>query len=147
MAKMQRAKGQSGEREVATLLNQLVGEIRHLKGLPALNPKELPFQRNQNQSAVGGSDITNPFSLAIEVKRCETLSINAWWRQCIDQAEREGGLPILFYRKSRQPWTVRTRVHVWLPISSVRVAADISLDDFLLWLREYLEQIKDSSTE
>ena len=78
-----RTKGRAGEREVAKMLNDIVSDVNRelnnvvIKGSVAAQP----FQRNQNQSAVGGHDLSNPFGLAIEVKRQETLSINTWWEQ------------------------------------------------------------------
>ena len=66
-----RTKGRSGEQEVATLL-------RAIPGLPKI-------ERNQNQTAVGGADILSVPGIALEVKRCETLCLDDWWAQAVDQ--------------------------------------------------------------
>lgn len=134
-----RTKGQSGEREVAAMLNDVVQRVRVSKGLPKLEDRDLPFQRNQNQSAVGGDDLTNPFKLAIEVKRQETLSINTWWKQCVASAERSEGKPILIYRQNRKPW--RVVMTAPLPVTESKaigpVQIEISDDTFLAWFAEY----------
>ena len=64
-----RTKGQTGEREVAKLLNAIVAKVRAKNALPKLATIDELFQRNQNQSAVGGSDLSNPLYLDIERKK------------------------------------------------------------------------------
>lgn len=134
-----RAKGQSGEREVATMLNAIVQKVRQSKGLPQLDDRDLPFQRNQNQSAVGGDDLTNPYGLAIEVKRQETLSVNTWWKQCTASALRSGGRPILIYRQNRKPW--RVVMTAPLPVTDSKsigpVQVEVSVETFLAWFEQY----------
>lgn len=134
-----RAKGQTGEREVATLLNGVVIQLRTELGYSVLDEKDLPFQRNQNQSAVGGDDLTNPFGLAIEVKRQEALSVNSWWKQCVTSAFRSQGLAILMYRQNRKAW--RVCMPAPIPISNSKsigpVRVEIELEVFLQWFKEY----------
>ena len=94
-----RQKGQEGEREVARALNVVICEVLKAHGIPP-PPKDV-VQRNQNQSAVGGSDLSNTFNLAIEVKRQEELSVNTWWKQCEKSAmENPGDVPVLVYRQN-----------------------------------------------
>lgn len=135
-----RAKGQTGEREVATMLNEIVNAVREAQGYPKLAEKDLPFQRNQNQSAVGGDDLTNPYGLAIEVKRQEVLSVNTWWKQCVQSALRSQGLAILIYRQNRKPWRVCLPGNLPLNphsyIGPVRVEIDI--ETFKTWFAEYI---------
>lgn len=83
-----RQKGQEGEREIAKILNAIVAKVRDEFKLSQYATRDELFQRNQNQSAVGGSDLSNPLYLDIEVKRQEDLSVNSWWKQCIEAAER-----------------------------------------------------------
>jgi hypothetical protein len=115
-----RTKGRSGEQEVATML-------RAIPGMPKI-------ERNQMQTAVGGADILSVPSLAIEVKRCETLQLDNWWAQAVDQAKREKRLPVLIYRQSRHPW----RVRMFLKVGERRVQVEISWEDFALWLEDRL---------
>ena len=90
-----RAKGASAEREVFKLIGDVLG---------------FKVERNLSQTRDGGYDsVVGDF--ALEVKRQEALSINAWWEQATTQAGRcdPPKMPMLIYRQSRQPW----RVVVW----------------------------------
>jgi len=71
MGKFSRDKGARGERE-------LIQELSALLGIEA--------GRNLNQTAVGGADCVEFPGISIEIKRCETLEIAAWWRQCVCNA-------------------------------------------------------------
>lgn len=134
-----RQKGAEAEREVMKILNAIVQEVRTVNGLAEFATEDLPFQRNQNQSAVGGDDLTNPFKLSIEVKRQEALSINTWWKQCVSSACRSDGYAILIFRQSRKPWRVMLSAPIpvspHVSIGPVRVEIDI--DTFRTWFREY----------
>lgn len=143
-----RQKGQEGEREVAKILNAIVAEVRLNKGYPAYAKEDEIFQRNQNQSAVGGDDLTNPIDLSIEIKRQEALSVGSWWRQCVTSASRKQGLPILAYRQSRKKWNVV--MHASLPLqpkntssgyaSMDNIMVTLSMEDFKSWFRAYYEK-------
>jgi len=85
-----RTKGASAEREVFKIISDQVG---------------IKVERNLVQTREGGSD-TVVGEWAIEVKRQETLSINVWWEQAVEQALRVNKKPMLIYRKSRMPWKV-----------------------------------------
>ena len=89
MSAMQRRKGAAGEREVLKLLGLELGEI---------------FTRNLEQTRNGGADCLAVKGWAIEIKRQESLSRPAWWRQACEQAKRVGAEPMLLYRRSREPW-------------------------------------------
>lgn len=130
-----RTKGAVGEREVAALLNKIVAKVRADQGFPVLEKRDEIFQRNQNQSAVGGSDLTNCLGLAIEVKRQQTLSIEAWWKQCIESATRVDGIPILIFRQNGKPW--RVCMFGELPFSLVGVKCEITIDLFKQWFARY----------
>ena len=133
-----RTKGAAAEREVATALNNVVIESRKMLGLSEYDKQDLPFQRNQNQSAVGGDDLTNPFNLSIEVKRQEQLSINTWWKQTVASAERTGGIPILIYKQNHKKW--KCVMNAEIPIKNgqrVIARVEISMEDFLLWFGHY----------
>lgn len=126
-----RAKGQNGEREIADALNLIVNALYKELGM-AVPPKPV-VQRNQNQSAVGGCDLSNTFGLAIEVKRQEALSINTWWKQCDVSAKERGELPVLLFRQNKMKWRCILMVELPLPSSGrahVRVRAEITFEDF-----------------
>lgn len=144
-----RQKGQEGEREIAKMLNLIVKQVRGELGLPLYETKDEIFQRNQNQSAVGGSDLSNPLSLEIEVKRQEALSVGSWWKQCVTSAERTDGIPILIFRQNRKPWRVCLFVEIPLQTSfnqvsdysfMSRVKAEIDIDTFKHWFRVYYKK-------
>ncbi len=128
-----RSKGRAGEQEVCRWLNSIAAEAYRSKGL---EPPETPiFQRNQNQTAVGGSDITNPYSLCIEVKRHEQLAVDTWWQQCYEGSVAFGGIPVLLYRQNgKRKWRAVMMVHVPLPnkefYSFLPVRAELRHEDF-----------------
>lgn len=138
-----RQKGQEGEREVAKMLNEIVAQVRRDLGLHSLDTRDEYFQRNQNQSAVGGDDLSSPMPLAIEVKRQEQLSVNTWWNQCTASALRTNSIPILIFRQNRKKWRVVMNgdirlnppgaPHQW--IEQVRVEVD--LDTFKQWFYSF----------
>lgn len=131
-----RDKGQRGEREIADMLNGIIYQVlKDLGNSPEDCAKAFStVQRNQNQSAVGGNDLTNCLGLSIEVKRQETLSVNTWWAQCVAAAERNSEHPVLMYRQSRKPWRVVTLGWVALPNSTqVQAVVEIGESDFRNW--------------
>ena len=125
-----RSKGQRGEREVVKLLQAACDEVYSHYGLTA------PFiERNQNQTNEGGYDLIGLPFLAPEVKMCERFQLDKWWEQCEGQATK-GELPVLFYRKSRVKWRVRMYGFFVVDKHNRRkYVADISIDDFLDWLK------------
>ncbi|HEY6020238.1 MAG TPA: hypothetical protein VIY48_10140, partial [Candidatus Paceibacterota bacterium] len=102
--------------------------------------KAASIQRNQNQSAVGGNDLSNTMGLGIEIKRHENLSgINGWWQQCVAGASRNNEHPVLLYRQNNSKWRCRTFVHAQLPVidDTVVVIGDFGWDDFQKWFRAW----------
>ncbi len=90
LSKASRQKGQRGEREVCKLLaDKLGGE----------------YKRNLMQTQDGGYDVLGLDGYAIEVKFQEKLQIEKWWEQTVQQSSVER-LPVLFFRRSREPWRV-----------------------------------------
>ena len=96
-------------------------------------------QRNQNQTAVGGNDLTNCFGLSVEVKRQETLAVPQWWAQTVASAKRNNETPVLIYRQNRKPWRVRLPVHIPVPGNGFGVVvAEIDIDSFKQWFQEWV---------
>lgn len=129
-----RQKGATGERDICDMLNGAAYLVlkKHGRSLPT---KPLA-QRNQNQSAVGGSDITNPFGLCVEVKRQENLSIGTWWRQCVTASKEFGGIPIVLYKQNHKQW--KAVMQMQCPITNVVSVCQLDIDVFRVWLSEYL---------
>ena len=89
MGRMQRRKGQVGEREAAALIAEHTGwEVRR-----------------RVRNAAGDSDLLGVPGWSIEIKRYASATVSqiaGWWDQCVDQAG--GQLPVLFYRLNRGQW-------------------------------------------
>ncbi len=130
-------KGKEGEREVVRELNALLEKVLQSQQWPEhlVEISRKCIQRNQNQTAVGGCDLSNTFGLAIEIKRQEVLSIESWWRQCLASAERNSEWPVLLYRQNHKSWKCVTFVNLQLPgerhMSKVR--AELSWEAFKAW--------------
>lgn len=134
-----RQKGQEGEREIQRALEPIVRRVMESGGYPL--PDKPIIQRNQNQSAVGGSDLSNTFGLCIEVKRQEQLAINTWWKQCTEAADDNGEHPVLLYRQNGKKWRCVTLV--WLPLpggAQQQARAEIDWDSFLGWFEQWVER-------
>lgn len=129
-------KGKSGEREIVKLIQPIV-DTCYLPYAEILGDAPI-MQRNTLQSHLGGFDIVGLEWFAIEVKRCETLNLNAWWKQTLSQAYKDQ-TPILFYRQSRKAWRVRMTMRESTGLRTFTCVADISIDDFLTYLTARLE--------
>lgn len=142
-----RQKGQSGEREVCDWLNAIAWQVLKDEGLPY--PSKPIFQRNQNQSAVGGSDITNPVQMCIEVKRQEQLDLNAWWNQCMTAAQQFGGTPIVIFRQNgKRKWRILMMANVPYQCghASSPMRCEISHEDFATFAYNWMRRmVKDGS--
>lgn len=135
-------KGKTGEREVADAMNYCIYLVMTELGYPKeeclLGMKTI--QRNQIQTAIGGSDLIGCFGLSVEVKRQETINVNTWWKQCETSAKRDNAIPVLIYRQNKKPWHVRT--YVWIPLPDghqMQTIAEISWDSFRVWFTAWVK--------
>lgn len=143
-----RTKGQTGEREICKFFNDIYKEVYEALNIPF--PEKDIAQRNQNQSAVGGCDITNTCFYAVEVKRQEQLSINTWWKQCVVSAVELNKFPVLMYRQNQKKWKVVLYMNPILLFEAEKhhhgeepPRAEISIEDFrTLFKAHALEYIK-----
>lgn len=131
-----RSKGQRGEREVIDLLQE---RVNHIRSIYSLEPVLL--QRNTLQAHVGGEDIHGLAPFSVEVKFQESEYQTAWWDQCIRQAGT-ALTPILFYRRSRMPWTVKLRAYLNTPGDRDQVCMDVvtTLPYFMVWFEEAYDE-------
>lgn len=136
-------KGAEGEREICKTLNAIIQKVMRAHGYPeqevllAANA----VQRNQNQSAVGGNDLTNTFGMSIEVKRQEQLSINTWWQQTTEAASRNGEHPVLLYRQNGKKWKCVTMSYIELPNSKWKyIRVEFDWETFQFWFHDWVEQ-------
>jgi len=86
-----RNKGASGERQAASWL------FYNLK-------LHIMPERNLEQVRSGGGDLVGVGCFCVEVKRCQVLQINKWWKQTIKSAEDRGEDPVLMYRRNTESW-------------------------------------------
>jgi hypothetical protein len=123
MAKASRDKGVRGEREVIDLLQPIVDNAYRIMG--RTSPK---LKRTSSMQADGGGcDVHGIDWLALEVKRCETMQLDVWWKQCLSQT-KPGQIPVLVYRQNSRQW--RARLLVQIAVTHTLVTADLSMDDF-----------------
>lgn len=126
MAKMQRSKGNRGEREVAALLTELLGT---------------KVTRRVRQHD-GDSDLVGVLGWVLEVKNHAKVTrglLLTWWDQTLDQwiAENPYDRPALIYKRAPGWW------RVWyLTDTGLRMESD--LETWTLYVRE---KQKDSSHE
>jgi hypothetical protein len=120
MGNMQRNKGQRGEREVLKLF---------ATAFEAVGRSDLAevLKRNVGQSDRGGFDIVGIPGIALEVKYQETLAIEQWWKQTLEQAGKD--LPVLMYRSNRTKW--RCRCYTWLTVGGCWVVSDLDAHAFI----------------
>lgn len=138
-----RDKGQRGEREIATLLNGIIYQVAVELGFSEEDCLKAvtTVQRNQNQTAVGGNDLTNCFGMSIEVKRQEQLSINTWWKQCVASAARGNELPVLIWKQNRKPWRVQTWANLYFTDNArMRAVVQFDVDTFKIWFAEWVKR-------
>lgn len=140
-----RQKGAEGEREVYRMLNTIIAGVMTDMDFPAeeIEKARTMIQRNQNQSAVGGNDLTNTFGMSIEIKRQEQLSVNTWWEQCKKAAEKNNDLPVLMFRQNHKPWRIRTYGFLHTPgttggWSSVQAVCDFDVETFKTWFKAWV---------
>lgn len=91
LSAMQRRKGANGEREIARILRA--------HGFSGQRTALL-----QTHGVAGAADVTGLPGIHIEVKRAEALRIEQWCRQA--EAECGEKVPVVMWRRSRQPWRV-----------------------------------------
>lgn len=83
-----RRKGQAGERALAAELSALLGiEIK---------------RRVRNHAS--DSDIVGLEGWSAECKVCAAPALSAWWRQTVEQSDKDGGVPVLFFKLPRKPF-------------------------------------------
>lgn len=136
-----RSKGARGEREIVTLMNRIIDNVLASQTWDdvVIKTAKACIQRNQAQSAVGGHDLNGVFGLSVEIKRVEVLAVDKWWEQCREQAIRNAEVPVLLYRKNKNPWRCVTLGHAPLPggrLSNMRVQFEEA--DFTVWFYQWV---------
>jgi hypothetical protein len=99
MGASQRRKGAAAEREVATILTDSLG---------------IAVKRQLGQARDGGDDI-RVGRWRLEVKRRETLAMDAWSAQ-VEACAEAGERPAVIYRRSGQPWRISMLLADFIPL-------------------------------
>lgn len=99
MGASERRKGAQAEREARVYLSDRLGD-RAVSG------------RRLAQTRDGGHDLTVAERIALEVKRQERASLQAWMAQAVESAG-DGMVPAVMWRPSRNGWLVVMRAEDW----------------------------------
>lgn len=121
MGAKSRNKGASGERELATLLNERLG---------------LTLSRRLAQYQSGGHDLDGWDGVHIECKRNATATqgqVSQWWAQTLGQCQG-GETPVLAYRADKQQWRFVIRPTDWAGATNEPI--EVSADGFAEWVAQ-----------
>jgi len=96
--------------------------------------------RNLEQVRSGGSDVTDIEPFYFEVKRCEILDFDSWWRQVVVECKKEftyQAVPVVCFRQNRKPWEFLISAK---EIGCKRGFMRINQRIFIEWASKYLEK-------
>jgi hypothetical protein len=85
-----KVKGAKGELEFCSRYDIFFGET---------------LKRNLLQTREGGADVTGCNPWVIEVKRCQNVEHNKWWRQVNAAVKEAWEIPVVAYRVNNGRWT------------------------------------------
>lgn len=97
-----KAKGASGERELAKLLRSYGYEAR--RGV-------------QYSGLQGDADVVGVNGIHIECKRCERVNDEAFLQQA-ERDARKGNVPVVMYRRNNEKWKACLRLDLFMAIWS-----------------------------
>lgn len=100
LGKSSQTKGRRGELELVRLFQS--------HGIPA--------EPGQAVSYGATPDIVGVDGVHVEVKRRENVNLSAALEQAERDSVRFGGLPAVFHRANRKPWTVSMVLDSWLTL-------------------------------
>ena len=100
MSRAQRNKGKAGERELAALS----------RGYGCTEARRTSQYGRQTGDAAGVIGLPG---VHVECKRCETTKIHEWMEQAKRDA-KEGLIPAVFHRRSREEWLVTMPAEAFL---------------------------------
>lgn len=144
-------KGAQGERDVLNAFRDIMRNVETElteQGVAIVARSDFAT-RKRIERGTSNRDIGNIPIISIEVKRNESLNVNAAWEQAVRQADG-GLLPVLVYRFNREPWRVRT----WGALTSydgtgkivAYVVSEVSLVDFLSYFAKLYRQFLSEGT-
>lgn len=114
MGRSSQRKGADGERELAALLRSYGYNI----------------ERGGSLSFEGAPDLSGLPGVHIEVKRVERLNVLKAMHQAeVDAARFQDGVPAVFFRRSREPWTVCMKLTDWIELYKRAFTGDYGLSE------------------
>lgn len=122
-------KGRRAEREIIALLQPILDHVWAEAGYD-------PPQLERRTLGLSGEDIQGLEWLSLEVKHRETLAIEQWWKQTVQQSRKRNGqdaVPALVYKKNHVPWRVRMYGTAGEGDKAHGCIVDISWEDFEWW--------------
>ncbi len=132
-----RDKGNAAEREVARLLERWWGELEPDTQF-SRTPLSGVLQHSAEFQMCGDLMVSRDvkrWPFVVEVKRREAWSMRelragracpvwGWWRHCQEDAHEQGGEPMLWFRKNREPWWVMLRRDFIRRVVNPRIQAE-----------------------
>lgn len=107
--KASQRKGADGERELAAVLREYGYEIK----------------RGGSMSFGEVPDLVGLPGVHIEVKRCEQVRLSEWMQQAEADSKRfSDGMPVVFHRRSREPWRVTMNLADFMRLYDRQKAAE-----------------------
>ena len=100
MSKASQRKGRGGELELSRILQG----------------HGYPVEPGRAQSYGKMPDLSGLPGIHIECKRVEALRLSEWMKQARKDAQRFGGLPAVFHRRSREGWRVTMELSDWMEL-------------------------------
>lgn len=142
-----REKGARAEREIAKffaeLMEKIEAEVLASHGITSEQSTEV--RRTAKPMFSSGQDIAGVPGLSIEVKHVQANLVDKHWEQCKKQAGSNVlHFPVLFYKKDRYPWRVRSFASLQNPAASKVdrwIVANYELWEFLSWYGEYYRDL------
>lgn len=105
MGRKSQAKGRAGELELSRILRGYGYDV----------------QPGRSVSYGATPDISGLPGIHIECKRVERLNVPEAMKQAMRDAEKfHDGAPVLFHRRSREPWLVTMRLQDWMGLYRVQ---------------------------
>lgn len=106
MCEEKRKKGARSRRKGAR------GELELVKIL-----QDKGFDVKRGMVFYGQSDVVGLEGIHIEVKRVEKLNVHKAMAQAVEESKKKGdGIPVVMFRRSREPWHVLMFLDDWLPM-------------------------------
>lgn len=97
--------------------SQRKGRAGELELVRLLRAHGIPAQPGQAVSFGTTPDIVGVDGIHCEIKRVERLNVVQAMQQAIRDSEKfQDGMPVLFFRRNREPWYCTMRLSDWLTL-------------------------------